>query len=351
LLVYRKKIEPDSRTSFSILLMLDAIKEPEKCILYVTTHAMANGSNLSLIKNQTEEVCLAAVRLIGISLKYVRKQTPAICMAAIKEDVNALEYVIEQTPEICLAAVKSNGNALQFVKEQNEEICLAAVARDGNLLQYVKEQTFDICMAAIKQNYKALKYVKEQAYEVCMAAVKYDGQALKYVKEQTEEMCILAFRSYSKQYIYDSPLQYVRKQTPAICIAAIKRCGTALQYVEEQTLEICIAAINNNEYSLEHVDPELIPSILLEIHSKKIIKLPGSIIPEECIDNITLEPMIRGNVYGFLKRRGKYYLVSSLDSIGHFIRTKFKGSSIYRVFVPFINNTVPISSINWVRYE
>ena len=40
----------------------------------------------------------------------------------------------EQTPEICLAAVNQNGMALVFVKEQTPEICLAAVREDGMIL-------------------------------------------------------------------------------------------------------------------------------------------------------------------------------------------------------------------------
>ena len=39
----------------------------------------------------------------------------------------ALEFIKEQTPEICMAAVKQNGEALQYVKEQTEEICMEAI--------------------------------------------------------------------------------------------------------------------------------------------------------------------------------------------------------------------------------
>ena len=48
--------------------------------------------------------------------------------------------VKEQTQEICLAAVKQNGYALQYVKEQTPDICLAAVKQDGYALQFVKDK-------------------------------------------------------------------------------------------------------------------------------------------------------------------------------------------------------------------
>ena len=38
-----------------------------------------------------------------------KNQTPDICLAAVKQDGYALQYVKEQTPDICLAAVKQNG--------------------------------------------------------------------------------------------------------------------------------------------------------------------------------------------------------------------------------------------------
>lgn len=69
----------------------------------------------------------------GLVLQYVKEQTPEICLAAIEQDEWALKYVKEQTPEICLAAVKQNGLDLEHVREQTLEICLAAVKRTRQL--------------------------------------------------------------------------------------------------------------------------------------------------------------------------------------------------------------------------
>jgi len=84
----------------------------------------------------------------------------------------ALQYVKEQTPEICIEAVKQIGLALQLVKEQTPEICIEAVKQTGLALKYVKEQTPKICMEAVKQDGMALRYVKEQTPEICMEAFK-----------------------------------------------------------------------------------------------------------------------------------------------------------------------------------
>ena len=54
----------------------------------------------------------------------------------------ALEFVKEQTSEICLAAVKQNGFALEFVKKQTPEICLAAVNQNLEAFKYVYQKYF-----------------------------------------------------------------------------------------------------------------------------------------------------------------------------------------------------------------
>ena len=50
-------------------------------------------------------------------MKYVKEQTLQICLAAIRRIGDALQDIKEQTPEICLAAVQQNGYALRYVKD------------------------------------------------------------------------------------------------------------------------------------------------------------------------------------------------------------------------------------------
>ena len=83
-------------------------------------------------------------------LAIIKNQTSEICLAAVKQDGTALQYVKEQTPEICLEAVKQNGFALKYVKKQTAEICLAAVKQESAVLKYVKKQTPEICLAVFK---------------------------------------------------------------------------------------------------------------------------------------------------------------------------------------------------------
>ena len=64
---------------------------------------------------QTEEICLAAIKQDPSSLRYVRNQTAILCLAAVRRSGKALKYVSKQTPEICLAAVQQDPEAIENV--------------------------------------------------------------------------------------------------------------------------------------------------------------------------------------------------------------------------------------------
>jgi hypothetical protein len=127
---------------------------------YIVLAIIENAFSLSFIKNQTEELCLVAVRRRGIVLQFVKNQTDKICLAAVKQDGTALAYVLNQTDEICLVAVTKYGFSLLCVKKQTDEICLAAVKENFHVLKYVENQTPEICLEALKRDAEAIKYIR-----------------------------------------------------------------------------------------------------------------------------------------------------------------------------------------------
>jgi hypothetical protein len=119
-------------------------------------------------------------------LQFIEEQTEEMCLEAVKQEGLSLQYVKEQTPKICIAAVKQDGHSLKFVKNQTDTICLSAVKQDGHSIYYVKNKTEEICLEAVKQNGRALRYLEEQKYQTeknCLTAVKQDRTALEFVKD------------------------------------------------------------------------------------------------------------------------------------------------------------------------
>ena len=51
-----------------------------------------NGYVISQMKNQTEDMCLTAVKQNGLALQYVKNQTDKICLEAVKQNGLALQF-------------------------------------------------------------------------------------------------------------------------------------------------------------------------------------------------------------------------------------------------------------------
>ena len=119
---------------------------------------------IECIANPTEDFFVALIEKYPRKFCYIptENQTERICLEAVKRKGYMLEYVKNQTEEICLEAVKQDGYALEYVENQTKEICLEAVKQDGNALEFVTDQTEEICLEAVKQNKKAIEYVENK---------------------------------------------------------------------------------------------------------------------------------------------------------------------------------------------
>ena len=110
------------------------------------------------------------LKRLGYPLLFILKnQNIELCIEAINQKYytcDAMKEIQNQTEEMCLLAVKQNGMALQFVKNQTNEICLLAVKQNGMALQFVNDKEYkllfitsninikkdDICSICISQN-------------------------------------------------------------------------------------------------------------------------------------------------------------------------------------------------------
>ena len=78
-----------------------------------------NGFALKFVKEQTQEICLEAVKQYGLALQYVKEQTFEMCLEAVKQNGNALKYVINQTPLIIHSLKKYNISIYSLFKKKN----------------------------------------------------------------------------------------------------------------------------------------------------------------------------------------------------------------------------------------
>lgn len=93
-----------------------------------------NGYYLKYIdkNNQTERICLAAVKQYSFSLKFVKNQTEKICLEAVKNNGYSLKYVLNKTEKIILEAYKQNKNMFENNMINNKYIVDYLSILNGN---------------------------------------------------------------------------------------------------------------------------------------------------------------------------------------------------------------------------
>lgn len=107
-----------------------------------------NGSLLKNIEEQTEELCLAAVRSKGGALKYVKEPTPKIVLEAVKQDGGAIHFVDNPSHELIETAVmKKPVNLLVMAEkykwEKDEDFLLYILKKQPTVLPYLSGYTVE----------------------------------------------------------------------------------------------------------------------------------------------------------------------------------------------------------------
>jgi hypothetical protein len=272
---------------------------------------------LSDVKNQTEKICLEAVKYYGLSLQHVKNKTHEICMVAVNNIGHAIAFVENQTEDICLAAVNNCGFAIRFIKKDNrsEEICLAAVKKNGLALNYIHNHTHEICYAAVNQNGLALEHVSEDMLneDMYLDAVRQNGMALEFINidNQNEDICnealksnINAIKFVKKNIDYDLALkairndvmnlQYIPYAHADIINEAFNKDHNVIKYIKKynQTEEMCLKAIQHDIDLIQYVHFNIPNDLAIKAVTKNGIYLKNIINQTDEIVKIALEKTI-----------------------------------------------------------
>ncbi|PBF93492.1 DUF4116 domain-containing protein [Clostridioides difficile] len=270
-------------------------------------------------ENQTEEMCIEAIKQSGDSIKYIKDKEKYIKMFNIKfiqepkimKEVIAIQiegewrYTIGRfwnltktelikEYENILKKLSHDGLKLKEQSFQTNEMCMYAVTKNGLALKDVEVQTPEICIKAVSNNGAVLKDIKwdecnftnEQRYILYLNAVKNLGKALKYIsindmkcylsekeinsiyKEAVEEngLSLRFIENQTEELCIDAirenpdAFKYVKNRTPKICMEVVKISGEKLKHIKNQTEEICKEAVKQNGFALKFVKeqtPEL----------------------------------------------------------------------------------------------
>lgn len=217
-----------------------------------------NWTFLKHVKDQTEELCLEAIRQNSNALQYVKCQTHKMCIEAVRQNPHAIALVTYKSPSLCMEAIIQDPQCLQYVPSylQTNDICMEALKKDGNTLKYIENQTVQMCIKSLETSGgQTFTLIKNKTDVICKAAVKIDGLLLFHVPEQTYEIILEAVKQNPMAIRYCNFSILGEQEAETIIIEAIKVKGEILKYLDKKyhTKNVCLFALEMNRNNINFI--------------------------------------------------------------------------------------------------
>jgi hypothetical protein len=144
---------------------------------------------------------------------------PHLRLPAVTQNGLMLKYIKDQTPEMCKAAVKQNAKALLYVNNKNSnfyiDLILEAAVHDDHTMYYVENQTEELCLKVARLNGMAIIGMKIISEKIIYEAIKQNGFVLGIV-EQTTPRCLEAIKHHNIYF-------YISNKSPIIYFYNLKK--------------------------------------------------------------------------------------------------------------------------------
>jgi len=193
----------------------------------------------------------------------------------LKKNGMLLKYILEQTEELCLIAVKQNSNAIIHVKKPTEAIMLATVKQNGMAIKYIKDPSDKICEIALIQNPLVLQYIKYQTIKMIKIACKKNPVTVSMIKKPSKELYyelisdnIETFKYMDNKFVDDEFIMFVWEK----CVTSD---GLSLMNCTNQTMELCKIAIEQNSNAIQYINESIFTKKqIIELQLMGIVKNP-----------------------------------------------------------------------------
>ncbi len=245
--------------------------------IFVTT----NGLALQFIKEQTEEICLLAVKNNHISFQYVKNKTFDICKIVLNKyglflkGLNKNNYTKEQYHELCNIAINNRCSSLEYVDEEFKtfDICSLAISICYNTIEFIKNPSEELCLFALEQNINSVHNIKIKSFNACKYIAKTEYTNLQFVTKKNmimfnvEQLIELYDIIVNKETnIIKSPLNKLytnlfkksilenfNHKPSKLCYHAVKHNYKELEHVIRQPVELCKYAITLNPKAIDFI--------------------------------------------------------------------------------------------------
>ena len=201
------KENPNSALYINMLddeLKLEAIKKQPKLLKHfknvtVDMLMVASGEDPVMFKqcNETRpDIAMKLLEINGDFIKYCtpENQTEELCITAVRNDPEAIKHISKDklTEKVLITAVQTSPNIITQIDNPSENVCIEAVKQLPGLLKDIKNQTEKICIIAVNKAPLAIRFVNNQTYEMCLNSIQNDPSAIKYIHNLTPELIFMA---------------------------------------------------------------------------------------------------------------------------------------------------------------
>jgi hypothetical protein len=359
------------------------LKRYPECLQYIELPTVeqceiafaADKSAIEWIPNslKTADMCRKAVEANPEFLKFVPAAflTQALYLRALYSDPSLLQSIPEPTFDILDKAFNRN-NTLYFTKAKlfcselwsyvptkwktdsfytwvylnfpiqvpypSDEckLCLRMLAlhKTPEHIQYLSEPSEFEWFTVLKEKPELLNYASEMiraSLHIQAYVVQRDPLCLKFCQNPSQEVCLVAVQLNGNALQYVS--QEMQKEHPEIVKAALTQTKDSLIYAKIALVDYPATWICGSQADSELLFPEASDDL-----RKRSLEDPD-----------TLEPLQKGEVYGFwLDDERRWYVAGSRTMFRRFIETKYKGTTIYQVYVPLLKNMMNVQNLRWV---
>ena len=241
-------------------------------------------------KQYYEEAMIHLIDLEEISLEDLNEeqQTEAVCLAAVKKRGWELKYVINQTPEICIEAILDEPSVVQIAKYIPEELWYklieedvvyfrefpAPLARDEvykktlelnpEVIEIIKNPSEELQLIAVEKQPETIRLIESPSETVQKVAVTQWAGAIGFIENPTDEV--------KKMVILKNPasIRYIHEQTQELQQLAVKEDPTVLSHLSDPSIRVILEALKGVLDSMDWADNH-IPYIVHEHISEELL--------------------------------------------------------------------------------
>jgi hypothetical protein len=352
---------------------------------------------LQYIQNPTKEQCDAAFGSNAYAIEWIpdSMKTEDMCEKAVETNADFLKFVPVHflTPNLYTELIQKNPTILQFIPCPTFDILEKALDRNETMGQrYGKQYSMDLWSYIsshwkndsfytwVRLHFPSQVAFPNEEFKMClrMLALYRNPEHIQYLSESTEFEWLTILKEKpgllknAPEYIRVSPTiqDYVIHRDPKclefcihpskdICLAAVQRNGNALQYVSQEMQsehpEIVKTALKQTKDALPFAKIALAEhpaTWICGTHATSELQFPEAsetLRRRSLEDPDTLEPLQKGEVYGFwVDENKRWYVAGSRTMFRRYIETQYKGTTIHHVYVPLLKNVMNVQNLKWV---